>query len=118
MLLRVADGVEAISYFEGQGAYADRRRFPLPDLFLLDLKMPRKDGFDVLDWLNRHPAYKSIVVIVLSSSKQDQDVSRAYKLGANSYLAKPNDSVGLTHMTQSLIDFWFRWSQSPEINGG
>jgi CheY-like chemotaxis protein len=118
LLIRVTDGVEAINYFEGRNEFADRRRFPLPELFLLDLKMPRKDGFDVLDWLSRNPAFRSIVVIVLSSSKQDQDVSRAYELGANSFLAKPNDSVGLASMTKSIVDFWFRWSHCPRSNGG
>lgn len=115
-LIRVPDGVEAINYFEGREGYADRKQFPLPDLVMLDLKMPRKDGFEVLQWLQSHPVFRSTVVIVLSSSKQEQDVKRAYALGANSYLSKPNDSVGLTGMTKSIIDFWFRWSQCPQLN--
>lgn len=117
-LIRVRDGAEAISYLEGKGCYADRKQFPAPDLCFLDLKMPLKDGFDVLEWLKAHPEYRPPVLIVLSSSRNERDVARAYKLGVNSYLAKPNDSVGLVQLTKVIIDFWFRCAQIPDQNNG
>ena len=114
-LIRVADGVEAIHYLEGRDNFSDRNAYPLPDIVMLDLKMPRRDGFEVLEWLQKHPVLKSIVAIVLSSSRQEKDVNRAYQLGANSYLTKPNDSVGFTEMARSIYNFWFRWAQAPRL---
>src|SRR4051812_31070214 len=79
----VRDGEEAISYLAGSGKYSDRDAFPLPWLLLLDLKMPRLDGFDVLKWIRQRPDFKSLIVVVLTSSEDIRDVNRAYALGAN-----------------------------------
>src|SRR4051812_3913218 len=89
-LLFVRDGQEAMDYLSGDGEYADRTAHPLPRLILLDLKMPRADGFDVLHWMQTQPKLKLLPVTVLTSSNFDRDVDRAYGLGANSYLVKPN----------------------------
>jgi DNA-binding NarL/FixJ family response regulator len=70
----------------------------------------------VLEWLKAHPVFRSLVTLVLSSSKQERDVSRAYMLGANSYLAKPNDTVGFVELTRAIIHYWFNWSQRPHIS--
>src|SRR5882724_10527721 len=81
----VKDGVEAIEYLKGEQHFGDRSKHPLPTLLLLDLKMPRLDGFDVLDWLRLQPGLRRLLVVVLTSSDMPDDVNRAYELGANSY---------------------------------
>jgi CheY-like chemotaxis protein len=77
----VEDGQEAVEYLGGAGKYADRDQFPMPCLVLLDLKLPVKSGHDVLRWIQRQPALKALVVIVLSSSREKNDVDTAYQLG-------------------------------------
>src|ERR1051325_4650381 len=84
------DGDELVSYLRGDGRFRDRRKHPVPDLILLDLKMPRLGGLDVLRWLQEHPRCGRIPTIVLSGSNLDTDVSGAYALGANTYFSKPN----------------------------
>jgi chemotaxis family two-component system response regulator Rcp1 len=87
----VCDGVEAMLYVAGEGDYGDRRMYPKPDVILLDLKMPRWDGFEFLAWLrSQSPTqHRLIPVVVLSASKMPEDAARAYALGADSFLAKP-----------------------------
>src|SRR5258706_14431591 len=85
----VADGVEAMSYLLGQGAYADRRRYPQPNLLLIDINMPRVNGFEFMSWLRTQPDFEHLIIVALSSSSAQQDINRAYELGANSYLIKP-----------------------------
>src|SRR5215471_9754217 len=87
----VRNGEEAIAYLKGIGKYANRPEYPLPDLVLLDLKMPGLDGFDVLRWIREQPGLQSLRVVVLTSSEQMRDVNLAYQLGANSFLVKPAD---------------------------
>src|SRR5262249_444814 len=87
----VVNGEEAIAYLKGETRYADRTTHPLPDLMLLDLKMPRVNGFDVLRWLRQQPGLKRLPVAVLSSSGLTEDLNLAYELGANCYLVKPCD---------------------------
>src|SRR4051794_24168262 len=82
----VRDGEQAIAYFKGVGIYANRDEYPLPGLFLLDLKMPRTSGFEVLDWVRSQPSLKALRVIVLTTSADMKDVNRAYQLGATSFL--------------------------------
>jgi CheY-like chemotaxis protein len=84
----VRDGIEAIEYLKGLGGYADRKRFPAPSLVLLDLKLPRKSGMDVLEWMRGEPEIERIPVIVLSASSSETDVRSAYDLGAMSYHVK------------------------------
>jgi CheY-like chemotaxis protein len=98
-----ADGDDAIAYLRGDGRYSDRKLFPLPTTVLLDLNMPRKDGFEVLDWIRHQPALRRLRVYVLSASSRAQDIERAYDLGANSYLVKPGNLDGLLHMAKTLI---------------
>ena len=87
----VSDGDELVAYFQGDGPYADRIRFPLPDLLLLDLMMPRRNGFEVLKWLQSQP-FDDMVVVVLSGSEQPEDARRAIDLGADHFHAKYADS--------------------------
>jgi CheY-like chemotaxis protein len=111
----VRDGQEAIDYLEGQAAYNDRSQYPLPDLMLLDLKMPRLNGFDVLAWLRRQPGLKRLLVTVLSSSDQPDDINRAYDLGANSYLLKPHNSTELSDLVAQVKRYWLDLNQRPAV---
>src|SRR6476619_4385714 len=87
--LAVRDGEQAIAYLSGTGPYSNRAEYPLPWLILLDLKMPRVDGFEVLKWIRSQPELRRLIVVVLTSSEQLKDVNRAYELGANSFMVKP-----------------------------
>jgi CheY-like chemotaxis protein len=102
----VRDGQEAIDYLEGEAGFSDRGTYPLPDLLLLDLKMPRMNGFDVLGWLRQKPGLKRLLVTVLTSSDQPKDINRAYDLGANSYLVKPHGSTDLTELVRRVQRYW------------
>lgn len=106
LMQRVPDGEQAIAYLEGTGAFRDRTRHPLPDVLLLDLKMPRKDGFDVLRWRQQVTTAKFVPVVVFSSSNLPEDVQRAYSLGANSYVAKPSGPQRLDRFVRSLQEWW------------
>jgi CheY-like chemotaxis protein len=101
----VKDGTEAMRYIKGDNQYADRHQFPAPTLVLLDLKMPQTSGFDVLRWIREQPEYSKIVIVVMSGSKNDNDISRAYALGANAYLVKPTKFEDLVKMMESLKDY-------------
>lgn len=111
----VGDGEEAIAYLSGRGPYADRERYPLPVLLLLDLKLPRKSGFEVLEWLRQQPGLKRLPVAVLTSSAETPDINRAYDLGANSYLVKPVRFEGLLRMVQTLNLYWLIINEKPDL---
>jgi CheY-like chemotaxis protein len=111
----VRDGEEAIDYLEGHGHYSNREEYPLPQLILLDLKMPKIDGFDVLAWLRQQPGLRAIPVVVLTSYNHSRDVDRAYALGASSFLIKPLDFQQHTHHTKLLHDFWMMTPKIPQI---
>src|SRR6267378_1123057 len=106
------DGEEAIAYLAGEGKYADRRQHPLPWLVLLDLKMPRVDGFEVVKWIRARPEFKSLVVIVLTASDQIRDVNHAYALGANSFMVKPTDFENVVRMTKVAYEHWLHFGRS------
>jgi CheY-like chemotaxis protein len=114
----VKDGVEAMRYINGDDKYADRRTYPPPTLVLLDLKMPGPNGFEVLKWIRSHDAFENLVVVVMSGSRDDADIQRAYELGANSYLIKPTKFEDLVKMMESLKDYqsWAgRRRPAPEL---
>lgn len=110
----VRDGEEAINYLGGRDAYADRTRYPLPSLVLLDLKLPKKSGLEVLEFLRGQPSLKRTPVIVLTSSQESSDLQRAYALGANSYLQKPVGFDGLVDMVKAIGIYWVILNQGPE----
>lgn len=111
----VSDGDAAIAYFSGTGEYVDRDRYPLPVLVLLDLKLPRRSGHEILAWLRQQPELRRIPVIILTSSKQNGDINQAYDLGANSYLVKPVGLPPLVEVVQSLNLYWLLLNEQPEI---
>src|SRR5207245_7487111 len=98
----VRDGDEAIAYLSGQGRYSNRAEYPLPDLVLLDLKMPRVDGFEVIRWIREQPGLKALRFVVLTSSDEMRDVNLAYQLGANSFLVKPVKFADFVQTTRAL----------------
>lgn len=107
--LRVAcDGQQAIDYVEGTGKFSNREEFPFPYLILLDLKLPQVKGLDVLKRV-RERSEKPIVVI-LSSSKNEMDISEAYRLGTNAYLSKPASFEGLVETVRAIGDFWLKFN--------
>lgn len=108
----VKDGVEAMRYIKGEGAYADRHQFPTPTLVLLDLKMPQTSGFEVLSWMREQPILANVVVVVMSGSKNDADIDRAYALGANSYLVKPTRFEEMVKMMETFKDYT-TWRKTP-----
>ena len=102
----VRDGQEAIDYLRGAGIYSDREKYPMPALVLLDLKMPKKTGFEVLEWIRSESPCTAVPVIVWSSSKLPTDVKRAYDLRANCYLQKPNSFPAIQQLVEMTVGFW------------
>jgi CheY-like chemotaxis protein len=102
----VRDGQEAVDYLQGEGQFTDRARHPLPQLVLLDLKMPRLDGFDVLEWVRKQPGLSGVLIVIFSSSDEPKDMNRAYGLGANSYLVKPHSMGELTALVGQFKKYW------------
>ena len=111
----VRDGDEAILYLTGVGKYANRAEYPLPSLLLLDLKMPCKNGFEVLQWIRSEPNLRALRVIVLTGSTHLHDLNKAYQFGANSFLVKPSDFKDLIDLFKPLHSYWLVTDQSPEI---
>ena len=108
---------EAIHYLRGEGKYADRNKFPLPNVILTDLKMPRMNGFEFLRWLRSHPECSIIPTIVFSSSHLEADVKEAYRLGASSYIAKPRVLNELEEILRVIYEYWSR-CECPPASGG
>ncbi len=109
----VGDGDEAVHYLTGQSQYSDRGKYPLPSLILLDLKLPRRSGLEVLAWLRSQPIIRRIPVVVLTSSQEYNDVDRAYEAGVNSYLVKPVTFNALERMISSLDSYWLKANHYP-----
>jgi CheY-like chemotaxis protein len=113
----VGDGDAAVEYLAGEDAYADREKFPLPILVLLDLKLPKRSGLEVLEWLRTQEGLKRIPVVMLTSSQQDRDVNAAYDGGVNSYLVKPVEFDGLLQMLKTVNLYWLMLNERPRFNG-
>ncbi len=112
-LKTVRDGEQAIQYLSGRGIYQRRETYPLPFMMLLDLKMPRANGFEVLEWIRADPQLKRLLVVVLTSSNHQPDVDRAYDLGANSYLVKPVEFDEMVNMIQRFEMYWSEINRTP-----
>ena len=100
----VVDGAAAIRYLSGTGEFADRAKYPLPCLLLLDLNLPRQSGIEVLEWVRTQRSLRTIPIVILTSSSQDRDIRSAYALGANGYLVKPPSSEKLIELVAGLRD--------------
>ncbi len=109
----VHDGEQAIAYFRGEGAYSDRAVHPFPQLVLLDLKLPRCPGLEVLAWIRRQPSLRLVPVVVMTSSRERADLERAYAAGANSYLVKPSSLAGLIDLARALREYWLVHNEPP-----
>jgi CheY-like chemotaxis protein len=115
----VEDGVELLDYLKRRGRYADPASSPRPGLILLDLNMPKKDGREALQELKADPLLKSIRVVILTTSKAEQDILRTYDLSAASYITKPVTFEGLVDVIKTLGKYWLEIVELPgEGNGG
>jgi CheY-like chemotaxis protein len=114
----VGDGEELMDYLRGRGNYSDRQASPRPGLILLDLNMPRKDGREALKEIRDDANLREIPVVVLTTSKDEEDILRSYNLGANSYITKPVTFEGLVDAMKVLGRYWFEIVELPsEIPG-
>jgi len=113
----VRDGQEAVDYLLGERPYNNREQYPLPDVILLDLNMPRMDGFEFLEWRRTSAPrdLRIITVIVFSSSNLQYDVCRAYELGANRYMVKPLDLAAFRTQITLMVSVWGRSSELPHV---
>jgi CheY-like chemotaxis protein len=111
----IENGASAIAYLAGTPPYEDREAYPLPVVLLLDLKLPKQSGFEVLEWLRAQPTLSRLPVVVLTSSAESSDVNRAYDLGANSYLVKPVDSDALVDMLKTVELYWLFSNTKPDL---
>ena len=111
----VGDGAEAIAYMMGEGKYADRKKYAYPTFVITDLKMPRADGFAVLDFLKHNPEWAIIPTIVLSASSDLDDIKKAYMLGASSYHTKPQAPEELRNQLAVINAYWLT-CQVPEVD--
>jgi CheY-like chemotaxis protein len=114
-LQMAADGDQAVAYLSGSDQFADREKFPLPVFVLLDLKLPRKSGLEVLEWIRKNPALKKLIVVIFTSSKHDRDINDAYALGANSYLVKPVGFDSLRDGIEQVCRYWGELNQKPVL---
>jgi len=114
----VRDGVEALDYLFGTGAYAGRNTNAMPQVILLDLKLPKLDGMEVLRRLRADPRTELLPVIILTSSREEQDLIKGYKLGANSYIRKPVDFPQFADAIRQLKLYWLVINEPPPNRGG
>ncbi len=115
-LLQVArDGQQAIDYVRGTGAFADRTKHPFPCLILLDLKLPRKDGFEVLKWIRNQEQSKLVTVVVLTSSSRQEEIDRCYSLGANSFVVKPSQLEERLALAKHIQAYWLHFHRKPSV---
>jgi CheY-like chemotaxis protein len=111
---RATDGLEALRYLRGEAEFADRDKYPAPKIVLLDLKMPRMTGMEVLHWIKDNPMHKVTPTVVLSSSMQPHDVQSAYELGANTYFLKPTKFDDLIDLCRTILRYW-SYGVKPQV---
>lgn len=109
----VGDGAKAIDYLAGNGEYSDRQTYPLPGLILLDVKMPKLDGLDVLAWIRTQPQFANIPIIMLTNSNEPKDVDRAYRLKVTSYLLKGAKMADFEQAMRVVLKYWLEMNVLP-----
>ena len=115
-VIRLTNGDDAVAYLDGQPPYDNRAAYPLPNLLLLDIKLPRRNGFEVLQWLRgRKDGLKRMPTIILTSSRHAVDINRAYDLGVNSYLVKPENTEGLVRVANAIKTYWLTLNEEPTL---
>lgn len=112
-ICRVPDGEQAISYFKGEGVYADRDRYPVPTLVLLSLRLPKKSGLEVLAWFRQQPGIGGIPVVILTGAASPDDINDAYAAGANSVLITPFGFEPLVEIVRAIRQYWLIINQGP-----
>jgi CheY-like chemotaxis protein len=111
----VDDGQKAIDYLSSQGGFTDQQQFPTPCLIILDLKLPKIHGLDVLRWVRAHKEFKSIIVVILSSSPLRNDVDMAYDIGVNSFLVKPLSADQMIHIARLIKQYWLDLNEFSSV---
>jgi len=112
----VEDGEQLMQYLKREGKYSDRKKYPDPGIVLLDLNMPKKDGREALKEIKSHPNLKRIPVIILSTSRSQQDILGAYDLGVNCFVSKPSTFTSLLEVTDTLRRHWFEMVELPPVH--
>jgi two-component system response regulator len=112
-LVHVKDGEQALDFIFARGKFSDREKTDLPKVILLDIKMPKVDGIEVLKQLKTHESSKTIPVVIMTSSKEEQDIINSYELGVNSYVVKPVDFEGFARAVSQLGMYWLLTNQPP-----
>ena len=108
------NGDEAVAYLRGESPFKNRHKFPLPAIMLLDLNMPMRNGFEVLEWVRAQPGLKRLTVIILTASLREEDVDRAFDLAANAFMVKPSSIEGLTD-TARCLHKWMGCLHFPKL---
>jgi CheY-like chemotaxis protein len=115
-MIRLTQGDEAVSYLAGDAPYENRSLHPIPSVILLDIKLPRRSGFEVLEWIRtQESALKRLPIIMLTSSNHEVDVNKAYELGVNSYLVKPSNSSELEQLVSKFQNYWLKLNEGPHL---
>jgi CheY-like chemotaxis protein len=112
-VIHVDDGQAALDYLYGQGQYADRRSYPMPDLMLLDLRLPKVDGLQVLKEVKENADLRSLPVVILTTSDAERDLATAYDSHANSFLTKPINFGDFSNLIRDLGFYWLAWNKRP-----
>jgi CheY-like chemotaxis protein len=114
-IIHLTNGDEALGYLAGVRQYADRRKYPLPALILLDLKLPGMTGIQLLQWMRVQGEIKRIPVVVLTSNDEPDTINAAYDLGANSYLVKPGNNAEIARMVEAIQRYWVKLNEPPQL---
>jgi CheY-like chemotaxis protein len=115
-MFRLTHGDEAVAYLAGDAPYENRSLHPIPCVLLLDIKLPRRSGFEVLEWIRmQDSALKRIPIIMLTSSSHQVDVNKAYELGVNSYLVKPSNNSELEQLVSAFRTYWMELNEGPKL---
>ena len=112
----VENGEELMDYLHNQGRYSDKDQYPLPGLILLDLNMPKKDGREALKEIKEDPHLRLIPIVVLTTSKAEEDIFKTYDLGVSSFITKPVTFVALVEMMKTLTSYWFELVVLPKVD--